>query len=69
MPIHIPSGDYACTTEAAKIIGMSTGRLRELCRLGEIRTYALSERVVLIPMPEVRRVKQTESTTGRPRGH
>jgi len=49
---------YCTVTEAAKLLGLSTGRIRQLVGThegGEMRAVKISPRVWLIPISEVRR--------------
>lgn len=62
------SGVYYNPQTAADEIGCSKGRVCQLAREGSIDVVYISDKIYLIPEREVRRIKGTEATTGRPRG-
>lgn len=59
---------YMTATQAAELIGCTTGRVRQLIKEGKI---AGAEKAYnfgwVIPIVEVTRIRDSESATGRPR--
>lgn len=61
------SGTYYGIAEAAAEIGCTVGRLRQMIRWGECEAVMISDRVWLMTEKEVKRIKSSKPSTGRPR--
>jgi excisionase family DNA binding protein len=53
--------------EAAVLIGVTTGRVRQMLRDGEMKGRKANERAWMVEKKEVDRVAAEENKTGRPR--
>jgi excisionase family DNA binding protein len=64
-----PSGFLVTTDEAAKILGCSRSRIRQMARAREFRQFKIGDsgRSVLLDLGEVRKVAREPRKTGRPR--
>ena len=54
-------------TEAAKFIGISTGRVRQLLRNGELKGEKFGPRAWLVNKKSAQKVKENPHQKGRPR--
>jgi excisionase family DNA binding protein len=63
----MPIDDLMNVDEAAAIIGVTTGRVRQMLRDGEMKGRKANERAWLVAKEEVQRVADEEKKTGRPR--
>jgi excisionase family DNA binding protein len=65
-----PFKTICATDEAAKAIGVTRGRIRQMVRAGELqcRRIGLRKQVVLLDAEEVKRLAEERPKTGRPRG-
>lgn len=61
------SGIYLGIGEAAKQIGVTDSRLRQMIRNQEVKAICVSDRVWLMEKAEVDRIKSMPQKTGRPR--
>lgn len=59
--------DMLTTTQAAKIIGCTDSRVRQLVRAGLIPHVKVGPRAVLISQQEAEKMRDKPHTTGRPR--
>jgi len=60
--------NFVTTTQAAKIIGCTDSRVRQLVRAGMINgVVKVGPRAVLIPRKEAEKLRDHPSSTGRPR--
>jgi len=60
-------GEFVSTDEAARILGMTPGRVCQLLRAGEMQGQKIGRRVWVIPRAEVERIKRIPQKVGRPR--
>ena len=60
-------GDYCSVREAAVIIGCTEGHVRMLISMGKIQSEKFGERMNIIHIREVDRVRDIPYRTGRPR--
>lgn len=67
MIVSINGLQYVTVPEAAKLIGITPGRLCQMLRAGDAKGYKAGPRAWLMPKSEVRRLKNKPQTTGRPR--
>ncbi len=58
---------YVTVTEAAKIIGCTDGRVRQLLRAGTLAGERVNERAWLVEKDDAKRLAKHPATTGRPR--
>jgi len=59
--------DAICVTAAAKIIGCTTGRVRQLLRDGALRGVKLGERAWVVSRVDAEKLGKSPAKTGRPR--
>jgi excisionase family DNA binding protein len=59
--------DYLTTQEAADIIGVTDGRVRQMRRNGTIQAIKVGIRTFLIPRSEAEKFAQKRTKVGRPR--
>lgn len=64
MPQSLP---FYTITEAAKVIGLTPSRLRQMLGTGDLEGMKAGPRAWLIPKKEVERLKKLPQTVGRPR--
>lgn len=64
----MPLNELLNVEEAAEVIGVTTGRVRQMLRDGEMRGKKANERAWMVDKSEVDRVAAEEKKTGRPRG-
>ena len=62
-----PLAGYLTPSEAAKMLGVSTARLRVLCTQGRITRVMLNNRMALIDKASAERVAQELTEKKRPR--
>lgn len=60
-------GEYLNTQEAAEVIGVTDGNVRQMLRDGRIKGKKLGPRAWAIPRKEAIRVRDNPPATGRPR--
>lgn len=60
-------GDLLNVREAAAVIGVTTGRVRQMLREGELIGIKANERAWLVRREEAKRKADEEQKTGRPR--
>lgn len=58
--------DLISTGQAAKIIGCTEGRVRQMLRSGEMIGQKVGERAWVVTTGEAERVRDTERKIGRP---
>ena len=58
---------YCSVSEAAVIIGVTTGRVRQMLRAGQLVGDKLSETVWVVPRCEAEKAGRNTQKTGRPR--
>lgn len=62
--------NYLTVAEAAAVIGVTPGRVRQLVVADEIKgVERVGKRALLIPKREAERIKNIEPTVGRPRSN
>jgi len=63
------SGYLVSTDEAARMLGCSRSRVRQIARAKSVRQFKMSEsgRAVFLDLGDVRRLAREPRTTGRPR--
>ena len=67
MPVNINGKDYVTTSEAARILKLSSGRVRQLVMDGVITDkIALAPRQTLISLEQVHEYEATKRKAGRP---
>jgi len=62
-----PNFDFYSVPEAAVVLGVTDGRVRQMLAANEIQGQKLGQKAWAIPRAEVERVAQIPKTTGRPR--
>ena len=64
--------EFVSVNEAAEIIGVSDGRIRQLLALdvsaGGLDGFKINEKAWVIPRTEAERIRDNPSEIGRPRG-
>ena len=63
----MPLNELLNVEEAAEVIGVTTGRVRQMLRDGEMHGKKANERAWMVDKAEVDRVAAEEKKTGRPR--
>lgn len=63
----VERGQQFCISDAARLIGISPGRLRTMARNEEIDAEKAGPRAWLISASEIERIKKATSKVGRPR--
>lgn len=61
------SETYVTCEEAASIIGVTTGRIRQMCRANEIAAKKAGKFLWLIPIHALDKHKKKDRKVGRPR--
>jgi len=65
--IDIPRGKYFSVTDAAGELCLTTGRIRQMIRAGQVDAIKVTDRSWLLPSREVQRLKTTQRKVGRPK--
>jgi len=65
--MSVPTSSFVSVQEAADLIGITDGRVRQLLRSGELRGHKVNERAWIIPMDEVERFRKLPPGKGRAR--
>lgn len=60
--------DYVTVTQAAKIVGVTPGRIRQMLANGAMHGEKFDGRMWVVPVSEAERLRDTTTTVGRPRG-
>lgn len=59
--------EFIAVNQAAKLIGVTVGRIRQMLLSGELEGFKPNERAWLIPRKEVERILKNPPQVGRPR--
>ena len=66
MPINLSHGKYFPVRDAAEMLGLSVGRIRQLIAEERISAVKLTDRMSLIAESEVKRFSKLKRKPGRP---
>lgn len=61
------SFNFLTLSDASKLVGITTGRLRQMLRAGTLKGMKAGPRAWLVAEKEVLKLRSKQPTTGRPR--